>query len=53
MSPCAFVQQTVTIEKELEAIHNGCYAVLGKTHTALSGGSHQGRLLSSRRDREL
>lgn len=29
---------TVTIDKELEAIHDRCYAVLGKTHTALSGG---------------
>ena len=31
---------TVTIEKEMEAIHNRCYAVLGKTHTALSGVRH-------------
>ncbi|KAL5483797.1 hypothetical protein EMCRGX_G020212 [Ephydatia muelleri] len=40
-SNARFARITVTIEKELEAIHNRCYAVLGKTHTALSGGSHQ------------
>ena len=40
-----YLQQTVTIEKEMEAIHNRCYAVLGKTHTALSGVRHHGRLL--------